>query len=881
MFLVYLFLGLKDPRRKSLECKVRRTSADSGIQSSFEKPLDSAGLSYHHSVESGIANADDVDDRPGTPLYDENPENFVDPSPCSKSDITMIHKSDPISLPLPEFARRSKELTHPMSTNSLSPFKFAAGASEHVGSVGCGASNTLNSEIVSASSPTPMDVSISSASTTTTELTPAPGDSENHSLDESSSSGRNALSSKDKEDGDNELHTSGIASPTCNDLVSGEFSDSDDSSSPRTISEDPFLDQQILSFNEKYDRWHRDTVRPSTSFSSHSSTSGPEVNQAVGKKPTSLIESSAETSPRLTKPILNLDQLRKETSDIGKTFLTRKSVFDEDLKRLENFGEKYEGKAPTTPSSAGTPNSNWGLLTALNRSSSSSFASGSVPSSPSLTPTTPGAYRNLSVTTPTTPTHHRLHALGITPTTTPNAGLKSPVISSNNAVDKSKDLGSPTVKTAPATTTAIHSGTKNVAPSAQSSPYSRSTSVSLFPPTVSLKTCDFKKTHPSHLDRKMVDTVQSVSATSTIGCSSSSNSSETLPRCVERSQSLDSSKHASTTNNTSKTMSSPLAVSPGDIGRSNSTPIVSSSSSNRRASVDSQKLLPPTEAIKVEEPKVRTVEGSPVLNSTDSKVKLSHQSKSVDMKEEKCHDFLSTKSNSTSTVKEVCHSGRKKSDLTSVVKDEVQKINVETTAAIAFAAHTTGAVSKDEVVSSSSKKDKELKRRSSGSLFAPAPSSSVSTPNSNVPNDTSNQHPDVHSSSESNHSKSHNSKSSCSSSSGSSKKDKKEKREKDRESKSHVPSSSSEPKSTENVSESAPPQKPPPPPSTHVNESVSTVSTSKRKDKNGASKTSGETDHSMHTPKESASHNKRHKDSEKEKVKRRLSSHDNEQGKIN
>ncbi|CAH1236913.1 unnamed protein product [Diabrotica balteata] len=88
----------------------------------------------------------------------------------------------------------------------------------------------------------------------------------------------------------------------------------------------PSLEERIKSLDEKYEKW-----------------SGSRALSAAGGDALALIDANLEKFRQRHK-ILDLDLKEVQPSEIVKSVMAKRSVFDEDLKRLENVGEKYEPK---------------------------------------------------------------------------------------------------------------------------------------------------------------------------------------------------------------------------------------------------------------------------------------------------------------------------------------------------------------------------------------------------------------------------------------------------------------------------------------------------------------------------------------------------------
>ncbi|XP_068223812.1 protein split ends-like isoform X2 [Palaemon carinicauda] len=123
-------------------------------------------------------------------------------------------------------------------------------------------------------------------------------------------------------------------------------SDSEESPLQSPCSPSMDLDQRIRALDEKYEKWSGSSRVIATSLSSTS-------NEIVNENSSSSVGSVGKNA-RLPR-ILDLEELRSQPSDILKTLLSKRSVFDEDSKRLENVGDKYEPKpftaAPRTSKS--------------------------------------------------------------------------------------------------------------------------------------------------------------------------------------------------------------------------------------------------------------------------------------------------------------------------------------------------------------------------------------------------------------------------------------------------------------------------------------------------------------------------------------------------
>lgn len=115
----------------------------------------------------------------------------------------------------------------------------------------------------------------------------------------------------------------------------------------------PSLDERIRSLDEKYEKW-----------------SGSRALSAAGGDALAKLDTTRERL-KIRHKLLDIDLKEVQPSEIVKSMMAKRSVFDEDSKRLENFGEKYEPRefnsfpktvvtvqsATVTTSSVSTPTS--------------------------------------------------------------------------------------------------------------------------------------------------------------------------------------------------------------------------------------------------------------------------------------------------------------------------------------------------------------------------------------------------------------------------------------------------------------------------------------------------------------------------------------------
>lgn len=102
----------------------------------------------------------------------------------------------------------------------------------------------------------------------------------------------------------------------------------------------PSLDERIRSLDEKYEKW-----------------TGSRALKAAGGDALLKLDANREKF-KFRHKLLDLDLKEVQPSEIVKSVMAKRSVFDEDSKRLENVGEKYEPKDfnsfPKTPTTVQT-----------------------------------------------------------------------------------------------------------------------------------------------------------------------------------------------------------------------------------------------------------------------------------------------------------------------------------------------------------------------------------------------------------------------------------------------------------------------------------------------------------------------------------------------
>ncbi len=608
---------LLDPRVKALESKIRRSSADSGLSHqaskfcSLAKGSESKSTSIYNCDDAPTTPGDDLelDDRPGTPLCDENPESFEAPPPVQVTPLpNNISKhqqqpsgrktEEPFSLPLHEFAHQRQNSRSGYGSPSHKSPKSLELSLAKAGSAGSGSKNspglspplpsvmtsarlsekdlTLSSsaEKISPSS----SISSSTKSTNVTDNITHPSPEAALGVGESEVKGGDAVEEKCSEEEKREeevFEKEGETKDEEDVLISPPMSDYGGSPSPPLSPGGSSLEQRIALLYEKYDQWTSGSRTVGRSNSVGFSTSSSGGTDQEDSKEISNYNSrygSYSDKPWFTRPRpLDFDELRRQTSDIAKTLIAKKSVFDEDSKRLENFSEKYDSKITCAPLTTA-----W-RLSLTNRSTSSASNSSTTSSTPQ-TPNsaTSNASSNVFPSTPTTPVSNSSRAVVFnnipspspSATTCPNTSKPPtnqpapPPAPAGTGLPKRKDLNwNLKAEPSPIPTTTTRAAAPAPAPTPGMTKFQNSTNTdsTSFPPPVSR--CN-SVTLPNN---KSASSSSSSSQKPTGVCSSSSSSVQSspenrvsrlspqksapppgihqgIPRMVERSMSLDSKR---------------------------------------------------------------------------------------------------------------------------------------------------------------------------------------------------------------------------------------------------------------------------------------------------------------------------------------------------
>nr|CAH7714446.1 unnamed protein product [Callosobruchus chinensis] len=271
-------------------CKRRKTQAPSTGSSNHHhhsyvsSTTSTTAVDHHNTATSG---SEAGGSRPGTPLCDERPENCSSTMQVEPPRRTTREREGPISLPLPKFA--SQIMSRGGWITSIS-----AATKQQQQTVTCISTNPQSHHQHPHSTTVPAPLSSPPGRSNAAPRPPSPA----------------------------HLHVvpPPASPPPRRPSSGGTSSDSDGAASPPS----PSLEERIRSLDEKYERW-----------------SGSRVASGNNGTVTGDLEACLERFRQRHK-LLDLDLKEIQPSEIVKSVLAKRSVFDEDLKRLENVNEKYE-----------------------------------------------------------------------------------------------------------------------------------------------------------------------------------------------------------------------------------------------------------------------------------------------------------------------------------------------------------------------------------------------------------------------------------------------------------------------------------------------------------------------------------------------------------
>lgn len=290
----------------------------------------------HSHEASGGESADGS--RPGTPLCDE---------PSEPRRIPRERSHEPMILPLPKFAEqffiklRAMQKEQQKDTfvpAALHPFSSSISSSSHSGSSSSTSGNNTNvttptipvplalqssTNIPAASSNSSLNFNSNSTLTLTspTAVLFSPNIRHGQSSSVSGAVTTNTTLNPPNSDGNAAEHvpTSPNNANRPPSLPSSNSSDSETEVRNPLLEES--LEERLKSLDEKYEKWSGGSGSHRRSHGDNNCNNGP---------------------PGYRHKLLELDVKEVQPSDIVKTLLAKKSIFDDDSKRLENIGDKYE-----------------------------------------------------------------------------------------------------------------------------------------------------------------------------------------------------------------------------------------------------------------------------------------------------------------------------------------------------------------------------------------------------------------------------------------------------------------------------------------------------------------------------------------------------------
>lgn len=422
----------------SVVCKRRRTGDSVSGGTVVVDPHSSRGrghqLHSHHSHEaSGGESADGS--RPGTPLCDERPENLIPTEPRRIPRDLKPH--EPMVLPLPKFAiqfyqqqrllkqQQLHQDGHQHSSAALSnpPLSLLSHSSQLHG---------LNHHHHHSSTTSPNSVRSSS-----------PRQSHHNQYSHHSGGGHYHYSHSVSKLS-NAVEPFPPPSPVSSEQLTGtqagvsplrasSFSSNSSSDSEMgSVGASPSFDERIKSLDEMLEKLNPNhplrstSTVPGAAAISQSQLGIPpavltEPRIPIVEQPASRSATASTISPFSRHHFLDVKEV--QPSDILKSVLAKKSIFDEDSKRLENIGDKYEPSDYANYTRLGVTASSVTSSTIISLSSSTSSAS-----LPNLSTLTAASATTVGVKGPATPIASTLCRLNSNSVTTP---LHSPQLTPN------------------------------------------------------------------------------------------------------------------------------------------------------------------------------------------------------------------------------------------------------------------------------------------------------------------------------------------------------------------------------------------------------------------------------------------------------------------
>ncbi|XP_063700945.1 protein split ends isoform X3 [Culicoides brevitarsis] len=285
--------------------------------------------SMHSHEASGGESADGS--RPGTPLCDE---------PSEPRRIPRERSHEPMVLPLPKFAEQffiklralqkeqQKDTFLPAALQSQTSFPSSSGATGQVSNQQTPPTVPL---ALQSSTNIPAAVSNSSLNATSTTLTSPTNTIFSPSLRTATTNVPITLNSSSSTTTTSTVASTTEAKTTTTEPTSPNntattrppslpSSNSSDSETEvrNPLLEESSLEERLRALDDKYEKW--------SGGSSHRRSHGENNGNSAGYR----------------HKLLELDVKEVQPSDIAKTLLAKKSIFDDDSRRLENIGDKYE-----------------------------------------------------------------------------------------------------------------------------------------------------------------------------------------------------------------------------------------------------------------------------------------------------------------------------------------------------------------------------------------------------------------------------------------------------------------------------------------------------------------------------------------------------------
>ncbi|XP_057324972.1 protein split ends-like isoform X2 [Microplitis mediator] len=250
--------------------------------------------------------------RPGTPLVDERPENII---PSEPRRFRERSQEGPLSLPLPRFAAQMMNNNNTSNSNNNNNINNNNNSNNNnnnnvnVNTSNNSNNNNVNNNNINNNNNSNNNNNISSGSCVRTTSAPA----------SKVTSPSCAVSLSSSVPSPNAAPQPPASPPPRHPSPSPTSSDSE------TAPQSPSLEERIRSLDEKYEKW-----------------SGSRALSAAGSDALAKFDATVSERFRFRPTFLDLELHEVQPSDIVKSVLAKRSVFDEDSKRLENFSEKYE-----------------------------------------------------------------------------------------------------------------------------------------------------------------------------------------------------------------------------------------------------------------------------------------------------------------------------------------------------------------------------------------------------------------------------------------------------------------------------------------------------------------------------------------------------------